>query len=351
MKDFTFLHVNDYHIGTPRSYRFRPAVNRRWAAIKRQMASCDADLLLVGGDLTRDGDTHEAEYLLAREDLDTLPFPSFVIPGNQDVGNKHTKLEGPSDDRSDVALNVTSDRLRLFSSYFGPIQWSFLHREVRFTGFFAAVAGSGLPEEDRFWRFLDRLVSLPEARHHVAVMHYWLYIDRVGEPNWDITKREEYLPWYFGIDNPHRMRIVDCLSAASVEVLFCGHVHTGCPVETVDGIRICTTSAGGNTAQMVERLTRTRGMVETRFGFHRCLVTDSGIDVTFVPGDDQCDEFDSYGPGGHPMLQDRDYRLAREEPHLAPDLRLLSPRADAEKRKKPLYPVGDNEEPGSRLRR
>ncbi len=36
------------------------------------MVATDADLLLVGGDLTRDGDTHEEEYALAREDLDTL---------------------------------------------------------------------------------------------------------------------------------------------------------------------------------------------------------------------------------------------------------------------------------------
>jgi len=147
---FVFLHINDHHIGTPRSYRFRPAVNRRWAAIKRQMSDTGADLLLVGGDLTRDGDTHESEYQMAREDLETLPFPCHVIPGNMDVGNKHTGREGPSDTRDDVALNMTSDRLRLFASHFGPINWSFVHRGVRFTGFYAAVAGSGLPEEQRF---------------------------------------------------------------------------------------------------------------------------------------------------------------------------------------------------------
>ena len=91
---WTFLYVNDSHMGTPRSYRFRPAVNRRWAAIKRQMAAIDAEFLLHGGDLTRDGETHEYEYLQAREDLDTLPFPTFVVPGNMDVGNKHAGQSG-----------------------------------------------------------------------------------------------------------------------------------------------------------------------------------------------------------------------------------------------------------------
>jgi 3',5'-cyclic AMP phosphodiesterase CpdA len=318
---WTFLHINDHHIGTPRSYRFRPAINRRWAAIKRQMAAIPADLLLIGGDLTRDGDTHEYEYQLAREDLDTLPFPSFIIPGNMDVGNKHTDREGPGADRDDLALDVTSRRLQLFASYFGPIQWTFVHRGVRFSGFYAAVAGSGLREEERFWRLLERLAKLPPTEHHVAMMHYWPFIDRLDEPTWDITKPEEYLNWYFSIDEPYRSRLMDMLKAAGVSLLFCGHVHTGRPVEVVDGIRIHKTPAAGNTAQLTDRWPD----IETRQGFQLCEVTGKGIEVTFVPGDDQCAEFDSYGPGGHPRLRDRDYSLAREQPPLSPDPWLASP--------------------------
>ena len=63
---WTFLHVNDSHMGTARSFRFRPAINRRWAAIKRQMATIDARFFFHGGDLTRDGDIYEFEYQQAR---------------------------------------------------------------------------------------------------------------------------------------------------------------------------------------------------------------------------------------------------------------------------------------------
>ena len=317
---FCFLHINDHHIGTPRSYRFRPAINRRWAAIKRQMSQLDADLLLIGGDLTRDGDTHEYEYQMAREDLDTLPFPYFVIPGNMDVGNKHTDREGPDQERDDLALNMTSDRLRLFASYFGPINWSFVHKEVRFTGFYAAVAGSGLREEDRFWHFLERLRELPEARFHVAIMHYWPHMDSPDEANWDVTLEDQYALWYFGIDEPHRGRILGFLKDANVDVLFCGHVHTGRPVEVVDGIRIYKTPAAGNTAQLVDRWDE----VETRYGFQLCRVTEEGVHVSFVAGEDQCEEFDSYGPLGHPRIADRDYLLAREKPPLSPDPWLIA---------------------------
>jgi 3',5'-cyclic AMP phosphodiesterase CpdA len=317
---FTFLHVNDHHIGSPRSYRFRPAVNERWAAIRQQMSQIDADLLLVGGDQTRDGDTHEHEYQLGRWDLETLPFPAHIIPGNMDVGNKHTSVNGPNPTRNDISINMTSARLQLFASHFGPINWTFLHRDVRFTGFYAAVAGSGLPEEERFWQFIERLPALPAGRHHVAVMHYWLYMDSFDEPNWDITKKDEYLLWYFGIDEPHRSRLFEALKKAKVEILFCGHVHTGRPVEIVDGVRIYKTSAGGNTAQLTDRWDE----IETRQGFHRCDVTDSGIDVTFIPGDVQIEDHDVYGPGGHPSLTQRDYSIAPEQPPLAPDPWLLT---------------------------
>lgn len=312
---WTFLHTNDSHMGSARSYRFRPAVNERWAAIKQQMAEIGADLLLHGGDLTRDGDIHEFEYQQARDDLDTLPFPTFVIPGNMDVGNKHTTQSGTWRDWDDTQLIVTEERLRLFSSYFGPAHWSFLHHNVRFTGIFAGVAGSGVPQEERLWHLLEKLPTLPRAKHHVAVMHFWPFMEDPDEPAWDITKEEEYNNWYFSIDPPHRRRVFDSLKNAGVEILFCGHVHTGRPVQVVEGIRIYRTPAAGNTSQLAERWPE----ADTRVGFHRCDVSEAGIEVTFIPGANQCEEHDTFGPWGHPSAAERDYSIATEQPSLKPE--------------------------------
>jgi predicted MPP superfamily phosphohydrolase len=313
--NWTFLHACDSHLGSPRSYRFRPAINQRWAAIKNQMEAIDADFLLHGGDLTRDGETHEFELQQAREDLDTLPFPTHVIPGNMDVGNKHATQPGTKRPWNDVALNMTATRLDLFSSYFGAAQWTFLHRGVRFTGFFAGVSGSGLPHEQRFWRLLERLPQLPSARHHVAVMHYWPFMEELNERAWDIQQAEQYDNWYFSLNPPHRQRLWELLTAAGVEILFCGHVHTGRPVQIVDGVRLYRSPPAGNTAQLAERWPD----AETRFGFHRGDVTSEGIEITFVPGADQCEEFGTFGPWGHPSIDERDYSIAREQPPLKPD--------------------------------
>jgi hypothetical protein len=172
-----------------------------------------------------------------------------------------------------------------------------------------------LPQEDQLWRLLERLPDLPPARHHVAVMHYWPFMEQLDEPAWDLTQADEYDNWYFSISPPHRRRLWQLLRDAGVEILFCGHVHTGRPVQVVDGIRIYRASAAGNTAQLADRWSD----ADRRYGFHRCQVSDTGIEVTFIPGDDQCDEFGTFGPMGHPPVAERDYSAAREKPALVPD--------------------------------
>ena len=161
---------------------------------------------------------------------------------------------------------------------------------------------------------LERLPSLPAARHHVAMMHYWPFMESLDEPDWDLTKGDEYDNWYFSISPPHRHRLWTALQAANVNLLFCGHVHTGRPVQVVDGIRIYRTPAAGNTAQLTDRWDD----CDTRFGFQKCTVTPHAIDVEFVVGADQCEEYGVFGPLGHPPVTERDYSVAREQPPLHP---------------------------------
>ena len=108
--------------------------------------------------------------------------------------------------------------------------------------------------------------------------------------------------------------MLDLLQEAGVEILFCGHVHTGRPVQTVGDLRIYRTSAAGNTAQLEERWQD----AETRFGFHQGTVTPEGISVGFISGTDQSEEFGTYGPMGHPPVEERDYTASREKPPLEP---------------------------------
>ena len=55
MQPWTFVHVTDIHVGSPKSFRFQPALNENWHTAREQILEIQPDLLLVGGDLTRDG--------------------------------------------------------------------------------------------------------------------------------------------------------------------------------------------------------------------------------------------------------------------------------------------------------
>jgi len=304
-----FIHACDLHLGSPRSYRYDPSRNENWAQARRQMASMYPDFILIGGDVTRDGNIHEWEYEMVVKDFESLPFPAFTIPGNQDVGNKHTTTQGAyGDGRYDPELNVPSERLSLFASYFGPINWTFTHKQVRFTGFYDAVFGSGLPEEDRLWAMLERLQQLPPVKHHVVVMHYALLIDNLDEEEFDHTKKDEYLPWYFSVGSPYRRRLLDLLKAANVNAIFSGHIHRRRPEFQVEGIRYFQGAAVGGRAQWDEKWEDG----DPTIGFYACTVSEAGLKVDFIPVD-PVSNARGYGPYGHPPVEDRDYSAAWEK--------------------------------------
>ena len=305
MDNWTFVHATDIHVGSPKSFRFQPAWNENWQTARQQIVDIGPDLLLLGGDLARDGRLHRYELAAVQADLDALPFPYHVVAGNMDTGNKHTDVQGPADRTDDLDLNLSSENLDNFSAVFGPHQWSFVHKNVRFTGICDMVAGSSLPEEDEFWGWMESLTELPPCDHHVWMMHSPLFIDDLHEPNSDITKPEEYNAWYFGIDEPHRGRIFDVMQAAGVDLVLSGHVHCR-KTHEAEGIRFVI---GASTAfqQWADRWPDG----DVTLGFLRCDVTDAGIEPTFAPLA-RASTAKGYGPGGHPRPELRDYSIAWE---------------------------------------
>jgi len=309
MEPWTFLQICDLQPGSPKSFRFRTRHHENWQTAREQLSTIqDADLLLVGGDLTSDGYVHDFEYEATKAELDALPFPYYAIPGNMDTGNKHTDRNGATG-REDPRLNVPAERLDRFMDFFGEFPWSFVHKNCRFSGLYAAVAGSALPHESRMWNWLENeLPNLPRADHHVVTMHYALFIDDLNEPTWDITQSEEYLEWYFSIDNPHRNRIFEAFKASGVDIVFSGHIHCRRPPQTVDGIRFYK-CAGIAMPQWRDRWPDG----DPRLGFYRMEVTDQDIQETFIPLIHESTAEGAYGPGGHPRPEERDYSLALEK--------------------------------------
>ncbi|MBN1670512.1 MAG: metallophosphoesterase [Kiritimatiellae bacterium] len=312
MQPWTFVHVADIQPGSPKSFRYRPAWQENWDTARQQIIGVDPDLLLIGGDLSADGWIHRFELAEIKADLDTLPFPYYAVPGNMDTGNKHTARNGTRcRERDDIDLNVTSAQLRRYVGIFGPMEWTHVHKGVRFSGFYAAVAGSGLPEEAGMWRWLAGLKDAePRTAEHVIIMHYALFVDAIDEPNYDITDRDQYLPWYFGIDEPHRSRILRAFKAAGVTICISGHIHCR-KHDVVDGIRFDKAPAP-SFAQFGTHWPDG----DPSLGFLRYDVSDARIARTFVPLARES-AAQGYGPGGHPRPALRDYSLAWQKTDLS----------------------------------
>jgi len=303
VRPWRFIHATDIHVGSPRSFRFEPAWNENWQTARQQIIELAPDLLLVGGDLARDGSFHRWELEAVKADLDSLPFPTHVVPGNMDTGNKHTEVS--SQRRDDVSLNLTSEQVAQFRDVFGPTEWSFVRRGVRFSGFCDMVAVSGLPEEAALWAWLEAQGGEPCARHHVWLMHSPPFLHDPSEPNADITDRAQYHTWYFGIDEPQRSRLLDVFRATAADLVFCGHVHCR-KTHIVDGIRL---DIGASTAFAQQAGRWPDG--DPTLGFAVYEVSDAGIEHRFVPLA-RVSDAKGYGPGGHPPPEARDYSLAWE---------------------------------------
>jgi len=307
MDPWMFVCMADMQPGSPRSFRFNPAWAENSRTAHEQVRRLGPELVIVGGDLTRDGSIHDFELAAARVDLDSLGCPAWAIPGNMDTGNKHAPCQGARDDRYDLLLNVTDAQLTKFAEYFGPVHWTKVHRNVRFTGFYAAVAGSGLASEREMWAILDGLADLPRADHHVVMTHYPLYFDAIDDETFDHTVFDQYRPWYFSIDRPHRERILAALTAAGAEVVISGHIHCY-RTETIDGIRFVK-APSPTFSQMTDRWPDGDGTL----GFLRFDVTGAGLVETFVPLERVSTATGGYGKGGHPKPEERDYSLAWEK--------------------------------------
>lgn len=304
MEPWTFVHLCDTQPGSPKSFRFDPRHYGNWHTARQQVIDLQPDLFLVGGDITRDGSIHNFELQEMKDSFETMNIPYHVIPGNMDTGNKHTSKQGVYSNRNDLDLNVNQIQLDNFKKYFGEFPWSFVHKNVRFSGICDFVVDSKLPEEKKLWKWLDELSQKPPMPIHVMVMHYSLFMDDIHEKNFDITETSEYQDWYFGIDYDSRIRLFNAFKKAKVTTVLSGHIHCRRPEQMVEGISFykCPATCFG---QFKHRWPDG----DDSLGFYTFKVYRDNLSPTFVPLKYLSNKEGKYGPTGHPLPNQRDYSL------------------------------------------
>lgn len=269
------------------------------------------EFMVIGGDIARDGTLHVWELEEMKADFESMGIPYYAIPGNMDAGNKCTDIEGPDENRRDTEIGITSELIRQFESVFGPSAWSMTHKQVRVSGFCDMLLGSGLPEEQDLIRWLEAQRSEqadnPRNEHRIWLMHYALFADSLDERRWDIRKQDEYLAWYFTVNQDHRAWLHQLFKDTHTERVITGHIH--CRKDHLaDGIHY-DLAPGTAFGQWNDRWPDG----DTTLGFYRFDVTGDAMHRTFVPLEKESTRADGYGPGGHPTPEARDYSLAWEK--------------------------------------
>lgn len=305
-KTWRFIHAADIQVGSPRSFRFQPAWNENWETAKQQIIEKKPEFLIVGGDLTRDGYIHRYELEQMKSDFDQLPFPVHVIAGNMDAGNKHTQITGPIENRDDTALGITYSMASQFQEVFGALWWDAEYEEVRVIGICDMLLGSGLPQETEMVSWLKSLKPSGANQYTIWVMHYALYLDSFSEPNFDITKKDQYFNWYFSVDHPHRDLLFSIFKKVGCTTVISGHIHCR-HTDIFDGITF-TYAPATCFPQFEHRWCD----ADPTLGFLEYTVCPEALHNRFVPLR-STSTAEGYGPGGHPPASMRDYSLAWEK--------------------------------------
>ncbi len=295
-----FVHVTDIHVGSPDSFRFQPGWNEQWTTATKQIQAIGPELMLVGGDIARDGNTEPEQFEGSINVLNEVGVPWHVIPGNMDTGNKITERQGPYPDRDDVGISVTEELLQAFKEKVGPFPWTFTHRDVRFSGCYEIIKDSALPSATELDRFLEEIGQLPPSRYHVMLNHYPLFIDDINEEQYDIADPELYMSWYFGVDPEPRKRLLEAYHNAGVTHVLSGHIHCRRPPITIDGITFCF---GASTA--MRQFGDHWPFGDDTLGFQAFTVSPAGIEFEFHPLAEISTRTDGWGPGGHPKPEAR----------------------------------------------
>ncbi|MCM8569676.1 PQQ-binding-like beta-propeller repeat protein [Gramella jeungdoensis] len=183
-QNFRFAHVSDTHIGAGIS---EEDLNRTVSDINSQDS---LDFVIVTGDITEMGT--DEELALAKEILEKLNIPYYVVPGNHDTGWSESG-------------GVT------FITEFGYDKFSFEHKGYKFIGCasgpYVRMSDGHIPRDAIVW--LDQVLKkTPKDQPIIFVNHY--PIDNSLDNWFEITERlKEYNTQFAICGHGHRNKAFD----------------------------------------------------------------------------------------------------------------------------------------------
>jgi UDP-2,3-diacylglucosamine pyrophosphatase LpxH len=196
-----------------------PEADANWASVVRHIAAAAPDLVIHVGDLSMNGarDARDLDY--ARRQLDQLPVPWHIVPGNHDIGDN--PWSGAPDDAS-----VTDGRRQRWLDVVGADYWSLTFGGWTLIAINAQLAGSGLAAEAEQWSWLAEQVGTCSEDQRIAIISH--------KP---LTADEAELaaaPPYRFLPEPARRHLTDIFRGRPLPLVISGHVHQS-RILSIDG--------------------------------------------------------------------------------------------------------------------
>ncbi|HVK97127.1 MAG TPA: metallophosphoesterase, partial [Flavisolibacter sp.] len=188
-KPFRFAFISDTHIGSPNGSA-EEDLRRTVADIN---SINDVAFVVLTGDITELGT--DEEIRLAKQILDSLKIPYYIVPGNHDTG--WSESGGLS-----------------FNKIFGDDKFHFKHNGIHFIGTpsgpYVRMSDGHVPRHAMNW-MADKLKKIDKNEPVVFLNHY---------------------PLDAGLDNWYE--VIDLLKTKNTVLALCGHGHNNRPVKAED---------------------------------------------------------------------------------------------------------------------
>ena len=196
------VHVTDTHLSRSHAYFVD-----NWEIFCEIIAADPPDLIIHSGDVSFNGPAHEDDLAFARVQMDRLPCPWLIVPGNHDIG------EAPRYSRLDQPLN--DQRIAAWTRHFGAQYWLRDIGAWRIIGIDTALLGSDRAEEAEQRAFLNDALDSRDDRPVLLTMHMPPFVDTADDPK---VTTSSVVP-------EARAALLETCRAGGVRAIACGHLH------------------------------------------------------------------------------------------------------------------------------